>query len=225
MSRCRGKLQEPDFMFPQYHEILSGEGVPFGRSDSRLLQAHVVLLLTHITFVLGKFCCLNSAAGSLINRIVMLSEWVANLDGERYDLEGRVMVQRCANSVLKQEYDTLLGVRQESEEQLQKEVENQREMIEDLLKKKVLDAENQNQLNDRRKQDKLAREIKKALRKTLSIDVGFAPASCAASQEPSNVDISDTQECERPVTRASRSQSMMSLGSSKIVGAIKDIFE
>ncbi|MEE6516472.1 hypothetical protein FKM82_025966 [Ascaphus truei] len=83
------------------------------------------------------------------SRIVMLSEWVANLDGERYDLEGRVMVQRCANSVLKQEYDTLLGVRQESEEQLQKEVENQREMIEDLLKKKVLDAENQNQLNDR----------------------------------------------------------------------------
>ncbi|XP_075448909.1 protein Atg16l2 [Ascaphus truei] len=155
----------------------------------------------------------------------MLSEWVANLDGERYDLEGRVMVQRCANSVLKQEYDTLLGVRQESEEQLQKEVENQREMIEDLLKKKVLDAENQNQLNDRRKQDKLAREIKKALRKTLSIDVGFAPASCAASQEPSNVDISGTQECERPVTRASRSQSMMSLGSSKIVGAIKDIFD
>ncbi|KAM4796201.1 protein Atg16l2 [Rhinophrynus dorsalis] len=127
-----------------------------------------------------------------ITRMDEVSEYFTICKEQQRQLEDQVVSITCANSFLKDEYDKLLSHSHELEEELKKKNMQHTEMINDMIKRKEVEAEKQNQLNERRKKEMWTQQIKKALRKTLSVE---------------------------------GSQSMIALGSSRFMGALRNLFD
>ncbi|XP_044143188.1 protein Atg16l2-like isoform X1 [Bufo gargarizans] len=166
-------------------------------------------------------------------------------------LEKEMVQMVCANADLKEDYDHLLSKRLLLEGQLHEAEEEQRDLIEALTMKKVMEAEQQNSINERRKDEMWSRIVKKALRKTVSaegiesddssqifVSVCWPPALPSVSvaldvcqtrsmnlHDLSSMGMTGNQELEKSSPRTCRSQSMISLGPSRFMGALRSLFD
>ncbi|XP_018429493.1 PREDICTED: autophagy-related protein 16-2-like, partial [Nanorana parkeri] len=144
---------------------------------------------------------------------------------QRQRLEKKEVQLVCANASLKEDYDRLLSRRLLVEQKLHEEEIEQREVIETMTKKKAMQAEQQNNLNERRKDELWMHLVKKALRKTVSAEGDVRQHRSSGSLGSSSLDVSGSLEEETAQPRKMRSRSMISLGSSRFMGAFKSFFD
>ncbi|XP_069825566.1 protein Atg16l2 isoform X2 [Dendropsophus ebraccatus] len=130
-----------------------------------------------------------------------------------------------SNADLKRDYDQLLAQRLLLEERLHEAEEQERELIGTMTKKKALEAEHQNNVNERRKEEMWRRLLGKALRKTVSAEGDIRHRLHTDLCDSSSLEMSGSPEIEKTISRKSRSQSMISLGSSKVMGALRSLFD
>ncbi|KAM9319734.1 protein Atg16l2 [Gastrophryne carolinensis] len=149
-----------------------------------------------------------------------LSDLVRGHELQRQCLEEVVVRTVCDNMDLKEDYDRLLSQRLWVEGKLQVAELEQRELIEALTKRKAMEAEEQNNQNERRKEEMWMRLVRKALRKTVSADGDLQ--HCSDSHDSRSLEASGSGESQ---PRKNRSQSMIAIGSSKLIGAIKSVFD
>eukprot|EP00079_Xenopus_tropicalis_P018399 XP_004919970.1 PREDICTED: autophagy-related protein 16-2 isoform X2 [Xenopus tropicalis] len=123
----------------------------------------------------------------------------------------------ATNADLKEDYDHVHRQKQGLEAEYQSKVVALVAITNDIMKRKAADAENQNELNDRRKEELWRRHCKKALRKCVSSDAGLEHTQTAGGTETSG-----SAEGEATVKKT-RSQSMISLGTSRFMGTIRNV--
>ncbi|XP_056416245.1 protein Atg16l2 [Hyla sarda] len=165
-------------------------------------------------------------------------------------LENETAHMVCSNADLKEDYDHLLAQRLLLEGKLHDAEEQERELLGDMTRKKAMEAEHQNIINERRKEEMLRRLVGKALRKTVSADgiessdspqiLLFWPPALPSvsvtldviqrrhtdvSDSSSSLEVSNSHEKERPTSRKTRSQSLISLGPSRVMGALRSLFD
>ncbi|CAN2390725.1 Autophagy related 16-like 2 (S. cerevisiae) [Pristimantis euphronides] len=140
-------------------------------------------------------------------------------------LENETAQLVCSNADLKEDYDRLLTQRLLLDGQLHDAEEQQRELIEMLTKKKAMEAEKQNNFNERRKEEIWRRVVRKALRKTVSAEGDLQHKHSLDLRDSTSLEVSGSHRIEKPCTRKSRSQSMISLGPSKFMGALRSFFD
>uniref|UniRef100_A0A8C0IZJ6 Autophagy related 16 like 2 n=1 Tax=Chelonoidis abingdonii TaxID=106734 RepID=A0A8C0IZJ6_CHEAB len=106
-------------------------------------------------------------------RLASLSGRISELEAEHQQLKGRVEDLGSGNCARKVEYDALHERYRLREEELRRAAEKEQQLIESLVRKKVEAAKHQNKKNERVKQARLSRELKKATKRTVSIDLGL----------------------------------------------------
>ncbi|XP_068122667.1 protein Atg16l2 [Hyperolius riggenbachi] len=144
---------------------------------------------------------------------------------QRQCLEEEVVLVVCANAELKERYDHLLSQRRLVEERLQETEVEQREILEDMTKKKALQAAQQNDLNERRKEEMWRRMLRKALRKTVSAEGDFVSNQSDDSHDTRSLEMSGSVELEKPLARQTRSQSLIAISPSRVLGVLKNFFD
>ncbi|XP_072256255.1 protein Atg16l2 isoform X2 [Pyxicephalus adspersus] len=159
---------------------------------------------------------------------VRVAEFLDLLEGHRLQrqcLEEEEVRLVCANADLKENYDRLLYRRLLVEQNLHEKETEQREVIETMTRKKAMQAEQQNNLNERRKDEMWKSLVKRALRKTVSAEGDLRQQCSADSLDSRSLDMSRSSDREKLQPRKNRSQSMIALGSSRFVGAIRNLFD
>ncbi|KAM4701314.1 protein Atg16l2-like [Discoglossus pictus] len=131
-----------------------------------------------------------------------LTDHMAILQQEKFFQEDEVFEVSCANSELKEKYDTLLDELHRTEEKLQKTEMEKQEMIGDLMRRKEVDAAKKNKQIDRTKTYKWVQELKQALILVVRPE-NIHHSHCGASPDSRHVDQPVGVECVRPVTRTS----------------------
>ncbi|XP_073468715.1 protein Atg16l2 isoform X2 [Aquarana catesbeiana] len=144
---------------------------------------------------------------------------------QRQCLEEEEVWLVCENADLKEKYDHLLTQRLWMEQELKEKEIEQREMIEKMTKEKAIQAEQQNDLNDRWWKESWKRTVKKALTKTLSAEGDIRQHRSSDSLDSRSLDWPGSLEGEKLQPRKNRSQSMIALGSSRFLGAVKSLFD
>ncbi|XP_073404595.1 protein Atg16l2 [Dendrobates tinctorius] len=140
-------------------------------------------------------------------------------------LESEVAQMVCANADLKEDYDRLLARRRLVEGRLHIAEEQGREILEELTKRKALEAERQNNVNERRKGEMLSRMVKTALCKTLSAEGDFSSWRNTDGHDSKSLEMTRSLKIEKPAPKKSRSQSMIALGPSKVLETLRSLFE
>ncbi|XP_066444478.1 protein Atg16l2 [Eleutherodactylus coqui] len=140
-------------------------------------------------------------------------------------LENEMVRLVCSNDDLKEDYDQLLTRRRLLDRQLHDAAEKQRELLESLTKKKAMEAEQQNNFNERRKEEIWRRVVKKALHKSVSAEADLRHQRCLDLRDSTSLVLSRSHEKEKTCPRKPRSQSMISLGPSKLMGALRSWFD
>ncbi|XP_063806974.1 protein Atg16l2 [Pseudophryne corroboree] len=158
--------------------------------------------------------------------ITLMSELLEGRKLKQQCLQNDVLQMICANAEMKEEYDRLLSQRLLVETKLPEAELEQREHVETLTKKKALEAEQQNNLNQRRTKAIWTRAVKDALKKTISAE-GDLHCKVRADTFDCSSEHSASSSEEEPQSgrkdRKNRSQSM--IVSSKLMGTIKSFFD
>ncbi|XP_075705609.1 autophagy-related protein 16-like [Rhinoderma darwinii] len=157
--------------------------------------------------------------------ISFLSVLVEDHKHQHQCLENDMVQMVGSNADLKEDYDQLLTRRLLVEGRLHDAEEEKRELEEALTKKKAMEAEQQNNFNQRWRDELWIRVVNKALRKTVSAEGDLHQKHLADSRDCSSLEMSGSQKIDKNSHRKSRSQSMIALGSSKFMGALKSLFD
>ncbi|XP_077154963.1 protein Atg16l2 isoform X2 [Ranitomeya variabilis] len=140
-------------------------------------------------------------------------------------LDSAVAQMVCANTDLKEDYDRLLARRRLVEGRLHIAEEQGRELLEELTKKKALEAERQNNVNERRRGEMFSRMVRTALCKTLSAEGDFTSWRNTEGHDSKSLEMTEGHKMEKPAPKKSRSQSMIALGPSKVLETLRSLFE
>ncbi|XP_018103379.2 protein Atg16l2 [Xenopus laevis] len=150
-------------------------------------------------------------------RVTDLSDTLESRINHKNQLLDDLALIVATNADLKEDYDHIHSQKQRLEAEYQNKVVALMSITDDIMKRKAADAENQNKLNDRRKEELWRRQIKKALRKSVSTDAGLEHAQTSRGTEtPGSPEVEGT-------VKKTRSQSMISLGTSKFMGTIRNV--
>ncbi|XP_040195715.1 protein Atg16l2 [Rana temporaria] len=158
-------------------------------------------------------------------RIAELLDEEETRRAQRQCLEEEEVWLVCENADLKEKYDHLLTHRLWMEQELQDKEMEQREMIEKMTTKKAIQAEQQNNMNERRWKEMWTRTVKKALTKTLSAEGDIRQHRSSDPLDSRSLDWSGSLEGGKMQPKKNRSQSMIALGSSRLLGAVKNLFD
>ncbi|XP_069615586.1 protein Atg16l2 isoform X2 [Ranitomeya imitator] len=140
-------------------------------------------------------------------------------------LESAVAQMLCANADVKEDYDRLLARRRLVEGRLHIAEEQGRELLEELTKKKALEAERQNNVNERRRGEMFSRMVRTALCKTLSAEGDFSSWRNTDGHDSKSLEMTEGHKMEKPAPKKSRSQSMIALGPSRVLETLRSLFE
>ncbi|KAG9461096.1 hypothetical protein GDO78_018144, partial [Eleutherodactylus coqui] len=119
-------------------------------------------------------------------------------------LENEMVRLVCSNDDLKEDYDQLLTRRRLLDRQLHDAAEKQRELLESLTKKKAMEAEQQNNFNERRKEEIWRRVVKKALHKSVSAEADLRHQRCLDLRDSTSLVLSRSHEKEKTCPRKPR---------------------
>ncbi|XP_043359939.1 protein Atg16l2 isoform X2 [Dermochelys coriacea] len=156
-------------------------------------------------------------------RLASLSGRISELEAEHQQLKGQVEDLGSGNCAMKAEYDALRERYQLREGELRRAAEKEQELIESLVRKKVEAAENQNKKNERVKQARLSRELKKATKRTVSI-VELDEVKPAEVKVPVQ-DLVELEGCEKLWKRPFRSASATSMTLARCVDVFKGLLD
>uniref|UniRef100_A0A8C5MCT6 Autophagy-related protein 16 domain-containing protein n=1 Tax=Leptobrachium leishanense TaxID=445787 RepID=A0A8C5MCT6_9ANUR len=148
-------------------------------------------------------------------RMTALQEATATLCAQRDALQEKVQLSQDANTKLKGEYDQLLCCQDEAGKDLREKELKTEEITDQMTRKKVMEAEEQNRSNESRQSDIWRHHCKKALRKTFSDSNTEAPELGKLRPSSSLENIRNTRE---------RSQSVPSVPS-RVVGVFRRLFD
>uniref|UniRef100_A0A8D0HNX6 Autophagy-related protein 16 domain-containing protein n=1 Tax=Sphenodon punctatus TaxID=8508 RepID=A0A8D0HNX6_SPHPU len=140
-------------------------------------------------------------------RLALASGRLSELEAEYRDLTGQAEVLGCRNAALKEGYDTLLEHYWHQEQQQRRAAEEGRELTERLLRKKVEAAKHQNYRNEkivRAKEARVAKELKKAVKRNVRINVEPEEAKAAELKVPNREQASKPEDCAKPWKRPFR---------------------
>ncbi|XP_029457922.1 autophagy-related protein 16-2 isoform X2 [Rhinatrema bivittatum] len=157
-------------------------------------------------------------------RVSELDEEISQLEASRGCVRGQVERQERENAAVRQGYHVLLRCHQQQEEELRTAVHKGEELLQEMVRKKEQDAMARNQRNERKVHSRLTKEIRKAARKTVNIDMEREDLT-AMDPKALSLDIPEPQDSERKINRAFRSASATMLSSSKFVETFKEIFD
>ncbi|XP_066555222.1 ATG16 autophagy related 16-like 2 [Amia ocellicauda] len=155
-------------------------------------------------------------------RMFELKSRLGVVESDWSDLQCRVEEVQEGNSVLKQEYDTLLEQHRDMDETFRREKVQGSELLEDIIKGKELAAAQMNNKNEKRvraREATLKKELETAVKRKVNIDVGFGnlmPTKAAAEKGEFR------EKTDRRPTRSIRSASVTS---PRILDSIKELFE
>ncbi|XP_071989897.1 protein Atg16l2 isoform X2 [Engystomops pustulosus] len=255
------KIQTEPILSPgvQHAARITVEGPhAVGSEDPRTLEKEIAELRCYNGELAVQACELTKGVqerdGELKRQADSLSFLSSLVEDHRRQcrcLEDEVVRMVGSNADLKEDYDHLLDQRLLLERQLHDAEEEHQDLIERLTKMKALEAEQLNNINERRKQEMWTRMVRKALRKTVSaegINLGETPEILLSVRWPpalpsisltldvrhrrstdlsdsNSMEMSGSDEMESPSPRKCRSQSMISLGPSRFIGALRSFFE
>ncbi|XP_043383158.1 protein Atg16l2 isoform X2 [Chelonia mydas] len=159
-------------------------------------------------------------------RLASLSGRISELEAEHQQLKGQAEDLGSGNCAMKAEYDALRERYQLREGELRRAAEKEQELIESLVRKKVEAAEHQNKKNERAKQARLSRELKKATKRTVCIDVELDEVKPKPEEVKVPVqDLVELEGCEKLWKRPFRSASATSMTLARCVDVFKGLLD
>ncbi|CAM4337715.1 protein Atg16l2 isoform X1 [Lepidochelys kempii] len=159
-------------------------------------------------------------------RLASLSGRISELEAEQQQLKGQAKDLGSGNCAMKAEYDALRERYQLREGELRRAAEKEQELIESLVRKKVEAAEHQNKKNERMKQAQLSRELKKATKRTVCINVELDEVKPKPEEVKVPVqDLVELEGCEKLWKRPFRSASATSMTLARCVDVFKGLLD
>ncbi|XP_074831893.1 protein Atg16l2 isoform X2 [Carettochelys insculpta] len=157
-------------------------------------------------------------------RLGSLSGQLSELEAEQQWLESQAEALGRGNNALKRDYDVLRERYRRRESELRRAAEKGQELLGSLVQMKAEAAEHQNEKNERAKQARLCRELKKAMKRTVSIDVESDEVMPAEGKVPTG-ELVELEDGEKLWKRPFRSASATSMTLARCVDVFKGLLD
>ncbi|XP_054830493.1 protein Atg16l2 [Eublepharis macularius] len=157
-------------------------------------------------------------------RLASVSEQHSNLEAVHRQLKDQVEELTHKNSAVKADYDTLREHYRHQEMEFRRAAERELELLRSVMRMKVEAAEHRNEKNERVKQARLSRELKKATRRPVGIEIEAGEGK-AEEQKMSGGAVPERESREKLWRRPFRSASATSMTLTRYVDAFKGLFD